>query len=85
MLSQPQSTDPYLLDKLHRLNNDPDFKSLVEYLRANLPHLSHQSVYSVGEVRCEFSGAYKVFEELLNLIDLEEYKDRPQVKPQRWA
>ena len=73
MLNQPQ--DNKVLDAIYRLKRDSDFGILIGYLSENLPYIARQSVYSSGVVSDEYSGAYKILEELLYLCSLEEYKD----------
>jgi hypothetical protein len=72
-----------MLDGIHRLNNDPDFRRICAYLEENKHNIAHQAVYSQGPVSDEYSGAYKLMEEILRIISLEEYKDRPEALP-RW-
>jgi hypothetical protein len=71
-----------MLDGIHRLNNDPDFRRIVDYLKGNKEEVARQAVYSQGPVSDEFSGAYKLLEEILGIISLEEYKDQPEARPQ---
>lgn len=84
MLSQIHQ-DPHLVDAIRRMKGDPDFKRIISYLEENLPNIAKQSVYSVGEAKYELSGSYKLLEELLGILGLEELKDRPEATAPRWA
>ena len=73
MLKTP--VDQRDIDAIKRLRVSSDFKQIYLLLRDNLPHLAVLAVKSQGVVADEHSGAYKLLEEIINLLDLAEYKE----------
>lgn len=76
---KPFSDYGRLVDCLGRLKNDSDFKEFVKYLEENRGYMAEQAVKTQAHVSDEYSGAWKFVDALLNLVNLEEYKERPEV------
>ncbi len=75
--------DDRTLNAIRRLKNNDDFKLFAQLLQDNLPFLAVQAVRTTGVSSDEFSGAYKLLEETLRLLSLEEYM-RPQPVDKRF-
>lgn len=76
MLNQP---DPKTLHVIEFLNRDPGFGDFKEYLKSNIPALAHLTVHTNGVTKDEYSGAYKLLEELLGILSLEQYQAPPEI------
>ena len=71
MINQPSQK---LIDAIPRLKHIDEFKLFGEYLQENIWYMAEMACRTGGEAKYEFSGAFKAFEALMGVLNLEEYK-----------
>jgi len=58
---------------VHRLKNTDDFLKLVDYIRDNQWYLADLACKTQGVLSDEYSGAYRVLQDLLSQLTLDEH------------
>ena len=72
MLNQLDSKTISAIESCNRLDS---FIHLKGWLQDSLPQIGELTVKSSGEAKIEYSGAYKVIEELLGMLSLEMFNE----------
>ena len=76
MIQQPTEK---LIQAIPRLKHVDEFKLFGEYLRENIWYMAEMACKTSGEAKYEYSGAFKLLEALMGVLNLEEYKDPGKV------